>query len=99
MLATKSDTVESSFVHSTKDPIERLNNLDLRLQTLSRDLNDGLVCIIHHHDTHKAQFDSVTASISNLNSTCGQLTQHQYALEQQIHAINQKNGFPFKAFK
>ena len=28
------------------------------------------------HDANKAQFDSVTASASNLNSMCGQLTQH-----------------------
>ena len=28
--------------------------------------------------------------MSNLNSMCGQLTQHQSTLEQQTHAINQK---------
>ena len=90
MLATKSDIVASSSSPNPNDPTERLNNFDLRLQALSQDLNDNLVCITHHHDANKAQFDSVTASVSNLNSMCGQLTQRQSALEQQTHAINQK---------
>ena len=81
MLATKSDSVKSSSSPNTKDPIERLNNFDLRLQALSQDLNDSLVCITRHHDANKTQFDSVTASVSNLNSMCGQLTQCQSALE------------------
>ena len=62
MSATKSDIVASSSSPNPNDPIERLNNFDLRLQALSQDLNDSLVCIIHHHDANKAQFDSVTAS-------------------------------------
>ena len=74
MSATKSDTVESSSSHNTKDPTERLNNFDLRLQTLSQDLNDSLVYITRHYDTNKIKFDSVTISISNLNSMCGQFT-------------------------
>ena len=90
MSATKSDIVASSSSPNTKDPTERLNNFDLRLQAFSQDLNDSLVCITRHHDANKAQFDSVTASISNLNSMCSQLTQCQSALEQQTHAINQK---------
>ena len=89
MSATKSDIVESSSSPNTKDPTMRLNNFELRLQDLSQDLNDILVCITHH-DANKAQFDSVTTSVSNLNSMCGQLTQRQSALEQQTHAINQK---------
>ena len=88
MSATKSDTVESSSSPNTKDPTERLNNFELRLQALSQDLNDSLLCITHHHDANKAQFDSVTTSISNLNSMCGQLTERQSALKQQTHAIN-----------
>ena len=90
MLAIKSDIVVSSSSPNTKDTTERLNNFDLRLQAFSQDLNDSLVCIIRHHDANKAQFDSVTRSISNLNSMCGQLTQCQSAPEQQTHAINQK---------
>ena len=90
MSAIKSDIVASSSSPNTKDPIERLNNFDLRLQAFSQDLNDCLVCITCHHDANKAQFDSVTTSISNLNSLCGQLTQRQSTLEQQTHAINQK---------
>ena len=82
------DTVESSFSTNPTDPIERLNNFDLRLQALSQNLNDSLVCITHHHDANKAQFDSVTASVSNLNSMCGQLSHRQSALEQQTHAMN-----------
>ena len=82
MSATKSDIVSSSSSHNINDPTERLNNFDLRLQALSQDINDSLVCITCHHDENKAQFYSVTASISNLNSMCGQLTQRQYALEQ-----------------
>ena len=82
MSATKSDTVESSSSPNTKYSTKRLNNFELRLQALSQDLNDSLVYITHHHDANKAQFDSVTTSISNLNSICGQLTQHQFALEQ-----------------
>ena len=78
MSATKSDIVASSSSPNPNDPIERLNNFDLRLQALSQDLNDSLVCIIRHHDANKAQFDSVTASVSNLNSMCGQLTQRQF---------------------
>ena len=98
MSATKSDTVESSSSPNIKDPIERLNNFDLRLQALSQDLNDSLVCITRHHDANKAQFDSVTASVSNLNSVCGQLTQRQFAMEQQTHAINQKMDLLLKHF-
>ena len=90
MSATKSDIVESSFSPNTKDPTERLNNFDLILQALSQDLNDNLVCITHHHDANITQFDSVTASVSNLKSMCGQLTQRQATIEQQTHAINQK---------
>ena len=90
MLATKSYTVESSSSPNTKDSTERLNNFDLRLQALSQDLNDSQVYITCHHDENKAQFDSVTASVSNLNSMCGQLTQRQSALKQQTHARNQK---------
>ena len=90
MTATKGDLVESSSSPNTKDPTERLNNFDLRLQALSQDLNDILVYITRHHDANKAQFDSITASVSNLNSMCGQLTQRQSALEQQTHALNRK---------
>ena len=90
MSATKSDIVASSSLPNTNDPAERLNNFDLRLQALSQDLNDSLVCITRHHEENKAQFDSITASVSNLNSMCGQLTQRQSALEQQTHAINKK---------
>ena len=90
MSATKSDIVASSFSPNPNDPIERLNNFDLRLQVLSQDLNDSLVCITRHHDANNAQFDSVTASVGNLNSMCGQLTQRQSTLEQQTHAINKK---------
>ena len=96
MPATKSDIVEPSSSPNTQDPTERLNNFDLRLQAFSQDLNDSLVCITRHHDANKAQFYSVTASVSNLNSMCGQLTQCQSALEQQTHAINKKNGLAFK---
>ena len=71
MSATKSDIVSSSSSPSTNDPTERLNNFDLRLQALSQYLNDSLVCITCHHEANKAQFDSVTASMSNLNSMCG----------------------------
>ena len=74
MSATKSDIVEPSSSPNTQDPTKRLNNFDLRLQAFSQDLNDSLVCITHHHDANKAQFDSITASVSNLNSMCGQLT-------------------------
>ena len=88
MSATKSDTTQPSSSPHTKNPTERLNNFDLRLQDLSQDLNDSLVCITSHHDQNKAQFDSVTASVSNFNSMCGQLTQLQFALEQQTHVIN-----------
>ena len=90
MSTTKSDIVASSSSPNTKYPTERLNNFDLRLQAFSQDPNDSLVCITRHHDANKAQFDSVTALIKNLNSMCGQLTQHRSALEQQTHAINQK---------
>ena len=90
MSATKSDIVESSSSPNTKDPIERINNFDLRLQVLSQDLNDSLVCITRHHDANKTHFDSVTTSLSNLNSMCGQLTQRQSAIEQQTHAMNRK---------
>ena len=72
MSTTKSDIVASSSSPNTNDPIERLNNFDLRLQAFSQDLNDSLVCITRHHDANKTKFDSVTASISNLNSMCGQ---------------------------
>ena len=96
MSATKSDIVAPSFSPNPNDPIERLNNFDLRLQALSQDLNDSLVCITRHHDVNNAQFDSVTASVGNLNSMCGQLTQRQSALEQQTHAINKKNRLSFK---
>ena len=90
MPAIKNDIVASSTSPNPNDPTERLNNFDLRLQALSQDLNDSLVCITRHHDANKAQFDSVTASVSNLNSMCGQLTQCQSALEQQTNAINKK---------
>ena len=90
MSATKSNIVESSSSPNTKDPAERLNNFDLILQVLSQDLDDSLVCITRRHDANKAQFDSVTASVSNLNSMCNQLTQRQSALEQQIHVMNRK---------
>ena len=40
MSATKSDIVASSFSLNPNDPIERLNNFDLRLQALSQDLNE-----------------------------------------------------------
>ena len=75
MSATKSNIVASYSSPNPNDPTERLNNFDLRLQALSQDLNDSRVCITCHHDTNKAQFDSITASVSNLNSMCGQLTQ------------------------
>ena len=68
MSATKSDIVEPSYSSNTVDPTERL---DLRLQAFSQDLNDSLVCVTRHHDANKAQFDSVTASVNNLNSMCG----------------------------
>ena len=74
MSATKSNTIESSSSPNTKDLIERLKNFDLRLQVLSQDLNDSLICINRHHDANKAQFDSDITSVSNLNSMCGQLT-------------------------
>ena len=90
MSATKSVMVSSSSSPNINDPTERLNNFDLRLQVLSHDLNDSLVCITCHHDANKAQFDSVTGSMSNLNLMCGQLTQRQPALEQQTHLINKK---------
>ena len=90
MSAIKSDTVEFSSSPNTKHLTKRLNNFDLRLQALSQHLNDCLVCITHHHDANKSQFDLVTASVSNLSSMCGQLTQRQYALEQQTYAITQK---------
>ena len=77
MSATKCDIVASSSSPNPNDPTEKLNNFNLRLQALSQDLNDSLVCITHLHDANKAQFDSVTASVSNLNSMCGQLTQRQ----------------------
>ena len=96
MSATKSDIVASSSSPNPNDPIERLNNFDLRLQALSQDLNDSLVCITRHHDANNAQFDSFTTSVGNLNSMCDQLTQRQSALEQQTHAINKKNGLAFK---
>ena len=81
MSATKSDIVTFSSSPNTKDPTEGLNNFDLRLQALSQDLNDNLICITRHHNANKAQFDSVTTSVSNLNSMCGQLTQRQSTLE------------------
>ena len=90
MLATKSDTIESSSSPNTRDSTKRLNNVDLRLQALSQDLNDNLVCITYHHDANKEQFDSVTASVSNLNSMYDQLIQRQSALKQQTHALNRK---------
>ena len=70
MSTIKSDIVEPSSSLNTKDPTERLNNFDLRLKALSQDLNDYLVCITRHHDANNAQFDSITASVSNLNSIC-----------------------------
>ena len=77
MSATKSDTIESSSSPNINDSTERLNNFDLKLQVLSQNLNDGLVFITRYHDVNKAQFDSVTASVRNLNSMCGQLTQRR----------------------
>ena len=71
MSTTKSNTDESSSSPNTKDLTERLNNFDLRLQAFTQDLNDSLVYINRHHDENKTQFDSVTVSISNLNSMCG----------------------------
>ena len=97
MSATKSVTVESFSSPNTKAPTERLNNFDLRLQVLSQDLNDSLVCITHNHDANKTQFDSVTSSISNLNSMCGQLTQS--ICPRTPNSCNKsKNGFSFKTF-
>ena len=96
MSATKSDIIASSSSPNPNDPIERLNNFDLRLQVLSQDLNDSLVCITRHHNVNKAQFNFITTSVSNLNSMCGQLTQCQSALEQQTHAINKKMDFLLK---
>ena len=87
MSAIKSDIVSSSSSPNTNDPTERLNNFDLRLQALSQDLNDSLVCITHHHDANKAKFDSVTALMSNLKLMCGQLTQRQSALKQQTQYL------------
>ena len=87
MSATKSDIVGPFSSPNPNDPTERLNNFDLRLQALSQNLNYSPVCITRHHDANKAQFDSIIASVSNLN---GQSTQRQSALEQQTHAINQK---------
>ena len=80
MSVIKSDIVASSSSPNTKDPTERLNNFDLRLQTFSQDLNNSLVYITRYHDANKAQFDLVIASISNFNSMCGQLTQCQSIL-------------------
>ena len=54
MLASKSDIVLSSSSPNINDQTERLNNFDLRLQALSQDLNDSLVCITCHHDANKA---------------------------------------------
>ena len=54
MSATKSDIVASSSSLNLNDPTERLNNFDLRLEALSQDLNDSLVCITRHHDANKA---------------------------------------------
>ena len=96
MSAIKSDIVASSSSPNTKDLIEKLNNFDLRLQAFSQYLNDSLVRITRHHDANKAQFDSVTSLVSNLNSMCSQLTQRQSTLEQQTHAINQKMDFLLK---
>ena len=90
MSATKSDTIELSSSLNTKDLIKRFNNFNLRLQVLSQDLNDSIIWITRHHDANKAQFDSVTISVSNLNLMCGQLTNRQSALEQQTHAMNRK---------
>ena len=63
MSVTKNDTVKPSSSPNTKDQTKRLSNFDLRLQVLSQDLNDSLICITHHHDENKAQFDSITASV------------------------------------
>ena len=52
MSATKNDIVESSSSSNTKDLTKRLNNFDLRLQALSQDLNDSLVCITRYHDAN-----------------------------------------------
>ena len=71
MSATKSDIVASSSSPNTKDQTERLNNFGLRLQVLTQDLNDSLVYITRHRDANKTQFDSVNASINNLNSMYG----------------------------
>ena len=75
------NTVESSSSPNSNDSTKRLNNFDLRLQALSQDLNDSLVSITRHHDANKAQFDLITASVSNLNLMCSQLTQRQYVLK------------------
>ena len=65
MSTTKSDIFASSSSPNPNDQIERLNNFDLRLQVLSQDLNDSLVCITRHHDANNSKFDSVTASVGN----------------------------------
>ena len=75
MSAIKNDIVASSSSPNSKYLIERLGNFDLRLQALSQYLNVNLVSITGHNDANKAQFDSVTASVSNLNLMYGQLTQ------------------------
>ena len=41
MSTSKSDIVAFSYSPNTKDPTERLNNFDLRLQAFSQDPNDG----------------------------------------------------------
>ena len=54
MSVTKSDIVASSSSPNTKDSTKKLNNFDLRLQVLSQDLNNSLVCITRQHDANKA---------------------------------------------
>ena len=54
MSATKSDIVASSSSPNPNDPTKRLDNFDFRLQALSQDLNNSLVCITRHHDANKA---------------------------------------------
>ena len=54
MSTTKSDIVASSSSLNTKDPTERLNNFDLRLQAFSQDLNDSLVFITRPYDANIA---------------------------------------------
>ena len=88
MSATKSDIVAYSSSPNANDITKRLHNFDLRLQALSKDLNDSLVYITRHHDANKARFDSITASVSNLNLMCGQLTQYMSICHRTTNSCN-----------